>query len=185
MPGWGWVIIIVIVVAVLGGLAWMAWMKSRTNQLRREFGPEYDRTIDESESRRDAESELDARRKRRAAFDVRPLSAASRQRYAKLWVSVQARFVDDPIRSVNDADRLITEVLRERGYPMEEFGQRAADISVDYPDVVANYRSGHEVSVAAAKGSANTDDLRRAMQNYRSLFDELLEPDSREVRRAW
>ena len=124
---------------------------------------------------REAEAELSDRQKRREELDVKPLSPGARERYVELWQATQARFVDDPGGAITEADLLIQQVMRERGYPVEDFEQRAADVSVDHPDVVNNYRAAHGISIAHERERASTEDLRRAMVHYRSLFDDLLE----------
>jgi hypothetical protein len=158
--------------------------RRRTESLRTHFGPEYDRTVDEAGGSRDAESELERRRQRRAQLDIRPLPPGARSRYAEEWRSVQARFVDDPSGAVAQADVLVTQVMRERGYPMDDFDQRAADVSVDHPAVVGDYRSAHEISQRSDAGNAETEDLRQAMVHYRALFEDLLEEDAGEAREA-
>ena len=175
MPIWAWILIAIVVVVVVAIAAWLAWSKRRTDQLKGRFGPEYDRTVAESGGRRKAESELDARRKRRQELNIRPLSTASRQRYLERWRSTQARFVDAPNDAIRDADALVTSVMTERGYPMDDFEQQAADISVDHADVVDNYRAAHGISMANDHGKASTEDLRQGMVHYRALFEELLE----------
>ena len=179
MAGWIWAIIAVAALLALAAIGWVAWSKRRSGALRERFGPEYERTVSQVGDRRRAESELDARRKRRQQLDIRPLSAASRQRYASEWHDAQARFVDDPSVAVREADALVIGVMRERGYPMENFDQRTADVSVDHPNVVQNYRAAHGISMANDQGRASTEDLRQAMVHYRSLFDELLHEDGR------
>jgi len=176
MPAWVWVLIAVGVVAVLAVVLWQALARRRTGKLQRQFGPEYDRAITGAESRRDAEAELQAREERRRRLDVRPLTQAARDRYVETWRMTQAQFVDDPRRAVAAADSLIQSVMSDRGYPVEDFEQRAADVSVDHPNVVENYREGHRLAQASAGGDDSTEALRRAMQHYRALFDELVEP---------
>jgi len=168
-----WVILAIVVVLALVVVGWLWARLRRTEHLQDRFGPEYARTVDEHGDARAAEKELTERESRREKFDIRPLAPESRARYLERWKDVQARFVDDPAPAVADADRLIGEAMRERGYPVDDFDQRAADLSVDYPDVVENYRAGH--SVAAGNGSADTEDMRQAMVHYRSLFDRLVE----------
>jgi hypothetical protein len=124
--------------------------------------------------RRQAEAELEARRKRREQLDVRPLDPASRQRYSEQWAGTQSRFVDSPAEAVREADVLVIQVMRERGYPVDNFEQRSSDVSVDHPHVVENYRSAHAVSLANDQGQAGTEDLRQAMVHYRALFQDLL-----------
>jgi hypothetical protein len=177
MPSWVWVLIPIAVVAVLAVVVWQALARRRTGRLQQQFGPEYDRTLDTTDSKRDAEAELQAREERRQQLEIRPLSQAARDRYLQRWQSVQAQFVDDPRAAVASADSLIQSVMAERGYPVEDFDQRAADISVDHPQVVENYRHGHRFAQASANGSSDsTEDLRQAMRHYRALFDELVEP---------
>ena len=176
MPGWVWVLIAVAVVAVLALVVWQAVARRRTGQLQQQFGPEYDRTVGTAQSKRDAEAELQAREERRQQLEIRPLSQAARDRYLEGWQTVQAQFVDDPRSAVASADSLIQSVMEERGYPVVDFEQRSADISVDHPQVVENYRQGHRLAQASASDSDSTEDLRQAMRNYRALFDELVEP---------
>jgi hypothetical protein len=175
-----WIVLAVVVVVILAGIAWAAAKRRRSSQLQGRFGPEYERTLDESGSRREAESELAARQKRRDKLDIRPLRAASRDRYAESWRGVQTAFVDDPRGAVRDADGLVGRVMQERGYPMDDFEQQAADVSVDHPDVVSNYRSAHDISLRNDDGEATTEDLRQAMVHYRALFEELLVVESPE-----
>ena len=175
MPGWAWALIAVAAILVIALVAWQALRARRTRTLQDRFGPEYDRTIDRADGRRDAEADLEARAKRRDELDIRPLTTASRTRYLDEWQRVQARFVDDPGGAVQESDRVIQAVMRERGYPVDNFDQRAADISVDHPEVVENYREGHRLALSSATGDGTTEELRQAMVHYRGLFDELLE----------
>jgi hypothetical protein len=171
---WVW-IVIALAIVVLAVIGWLVWSNMRTRRLRTTFGSEYDRAVDEAPSQRDAEATLDDRRKRRDDLDIRPLSAEARTRYADDWRAVQARFVDDPVGAVGDADGLVERVMAERGYPMDDFDAQADLISVDYPEVVENYRSAHGIHGAYDRGDASTEDLRQAMVHYRSLFVELLD----------
>jgi hypothetical protein len=184
MPVWGWIVIAVVLVAAAAA-AWWAWNARRSLQLKERFGREYDRTVADTGDRRQAESDLEARRKRRAELDIRQLDPAARQRYVAAWRAAQTRFVDDPGAAIAEADSLVIEVMRERGYPMDDFEQRAADVSVDHPQVVDNYRRAHVISERNTHGAASTEDLRQGMVHYRALFDELLEgsePTAREAR---
>lgn len=174
MPTWAWILIAIAAVVLAGLLAWSTLRARRTRTLREDFGPEYDRTVADAPSKREAEAELDERRKRHEELDVKPLSPEARERYAESWRLTQARFVDDPGAAIAEADVLIQQVMRERGYPVEDFEQRAADVSVDHPEVVNDYRAAHGISIAHEREKASTEDLRRAMVHYRSLFDELL-----------
>jgi hypothetical protein len=178
MPAWVWVVIAAGVVVVLALLAWHAFARRRTGRLQEQFGPEYDRMVGTAESRGEAEAELQAREERREQLEIRPLSSAARYRFFESWQGVQAEFVDDPRAAVSSADGLIRSVMAERGYPVEDFEQRAADLSVDHPKVVENYRQGHRLAEASVSGGSSTEDLRQAMRHYRALFDELVEPDS-------
>jgi hypothetical protein len=174
VDAWVWVLIIVVLLAVALAL-WLAARKKKTDHLQDRFGPEYERTVTASGSRRDAEADLAEREKRRSELAIRPLAPASRERYITSWRDTQARFVDDPAAALSDADRLVQGVMAERGYPVDNFDQRAADISVDHPQVVENYRAGHGISLATEHGEASTEDMRQAMVHYRALFEELLE----------
>jgi hypothetical protein len=176
MPSWVWVVIALAAVVVLAIVVWQALARRRTGQLQEQFGPEYDRTVGTAESKREAEAELQAREERRRELEIRPLPSAARYRYLEAWQGVQSQFVDDPGAAVARADELIQSVMSERGYPVEDFEQRAADVSVDHPQVVENYREGHRLAQSSANGSGSTEDLRQAMRRYRALFDELVEP---------
>ncbi|HYX77189.1 MAG TPA: hypothetical protein VE757_08440 [Gaiellaceae bacterium] len=175
MPSWVWVLIAIGVVVVLALVAWNAYKARQRKGLQERFGPEYDRTVADAPSRHEAESALSEREKRREQLEIKPLDPSSRDRYASRWQNTQAQFVDDPETAVGEADRLIQDVMRERGYPVEDFDQRAADLSVDHPEVISNYRAAHGIAIAHERGKASTEDLRTAMVHYRSLFEELLE----------
>jgi FtsZ-interacting cell division protein ZipA len=168
------VVIAIVALLLVGLVAWM-YARRRSRHLREHFGPEYDRMVRETNSRRRAESELVHREKRVEKLPIRPIPVVERSRYVELWQAQQARFVDDPKAAVADADRLVEEVMRARGYPVGDFEQKAADISVDHPQVVENYRAGHDISLRLQRGRVNTEDLRNAMIHYRALFQELLE----------
>lgn len=163
---------IVVVLAILIGVAVAS--RRRSSQLRGRFGSEYERTLQTTGSKRDAERELAGRVDRRKELNIVPLSESTRQQYLGEWQQVQAHFVDAPVQSVQQADTLVARVMNERGYPVAEFDQRAADISVDHPAVVENYRGAHAVYMNSAQDRANTEDLRNAMTQYRALFEELL-----------
>jgi hypothetical protein len=175
MPVWGWVLIGVGAVLLLALAAWTLVNRRRSMKLRERFGPEYERALDQSSSTREAETELAERQRRREQLHIRPLGRDARDHYADRWQQVQADFVDSPATAVTEADALVTEVMSERGYPMDDFEQRSADVSVDHPEVVESYREGHRLSRLSARGEASTEDLRQALQHYRRLFDELLE----------
>jgi hypothetical protein len=177
--------LIVAIVAI--GIALLAvwYVQSRRREhLRSRFGPEYDRAIREAGSVNKAESVLSNRERRVEKLNIRPLSVEESGRFSATWRAIQARFVDDPKSALTDADSLITEVMSARGYPMSNWDQRVADISVDHPRVVETYRTGHEIAIRHDRGNASTEDLRRAMIAYRELFAELVEPPRDTLRRA-
>jgi hypothetical protein len=167
-----WVLITVIVV-LLAVVGLLVYRQRQSKQLREGFGPEYDRVVAERGDQRAAEAELRERRQRRRSYDIKPLSAADRDRYAERWRAAQAKFVDQPASALTDADALLNEVMRQRGYPVEDFEQRASDVSVDHPEVVEHYREAHSIHSGRRE---STEDLRQAMVHYRALFAELLEP---------
>jgi hypothetical protein len=168
-------IIIAIALVVVAGIAiWLFVRKRRTERLRAKFGgPEYARAVNEGGGRRQAEAGLDKRADRVESLHIRPLGPEDRARFVESWRRVQARFVDSPGGAVTEADQLLGDVMSTRGYPVSDFEQRAADISVDYPMVLANYRSAHEIALRQTRGQASTEELRQAMIHYRTLFDEL------------
>lgn len=168
-------VVVVVVAVVLGGL-WF-YLRRRSDALQDRFGPEYDRVVDEADSRLRGESELRDREKRVDSLDIRPLDPEARRAYQERWQALQQRFVDDPPSAVEEADRFVIEVMRERAYPIEDFEQRASDLSVDHPEVVENYRLAHAIAVEQEKGKADTEDLRQAVVAYRALVEELLEDD--------
>ena len=168
-----WVLVVIVVVLIAAG-ALVLMRQRRSRGLQEGFGPEYDRVVEERGDQRAAESEMLERRKRRDELEIRPLEPQAREEYAERWQATQRRFVDDPGAAVGEADELVSAVMRERGYPLDDFDQRAADVSVDHPVVVENYRAAHGISAANAEGRARTEDLRQAMVHYRALFDELL-----------
>jgi hypothetical protein len=185
MPTWGWIVIaVVVVLAVVAALAAAAARRRKSERIKGRFGPEYERTVEEAGSRRKAESELSARERRREELDIRPLQPAARDRYVQAWRDVQVRFVDMPSESLREADALVTQVMGDCGYPMEDFEQRAADVSVDHPRVVEDYRTAHAISQANDGGRATTEDLRRAMVHYRTLFENLLDAGQGTASRA-
>lgn len=184
MDTWVWLLLIVGVIALTAAV-WFLVRQARTRELHREFGTEYERTMARAGDRGLAESNLRERRERVNALDLRPLSKADHDRFSSEWTKVQAEFVDAPTEAVSDADALIQRVMTTRGYPVEDFDRRAADVSVEHPEVVENYRSAHSIAVKEARepGEGNTEALRKAMVYYRSLFDELLVVDTGEKRR--
>ena len=180
MPVWGGILIAIGAVIVLGAILWAIAGRRRTGHLRERFGPEYNRVVSGSDSKRKAEAELAGREQRRDELEITPLSTESRIRYTEDWKSVQAEFVDEPGRAVARADSLLQQVMQERGYPVEKFDQRAADLSVDHPKVVENYREGHRLATRG-NGGGETEDLRQAMRHYRALFEELVESHEQRV----
>jgi hypothetical protein len=169
------IVIAIIVVAVLAVVAFfLVTRRRKTEHLKQKFGSEYDRLVHQHGDPQRAETVLAAREKRVSHFELRSLPPIERERYAQQWALVQKKFVDDPKGAVNEADLLVTEVMNARGYPMSEFNQRADDISVNYPNAVGNYRAAHDIVVRHGRGQASTEDLRKAMVHFRSLFDELL-----------
>jgi hypothetical protein len=163
------IVLVVVLLAIVGALV---YQRRRSAQLQQGFGPEYDRAVEQHGDQRSAENELRERRERRRRFDIRPLNAVARDRYSERWRATQAQFVDQPASALKDADALLSEVMRERGYPVEDFEQQAADVSVDHPTVVEHYREAHAIQT---RSRASTEDLREAMLHYRALFAELLE----------
>ncbi len=176
MPAWVWVLIAVAVVVVIAAVVWQRAVRRRTEHFREQFGPEYDRAVESADSRKKAEAELASREERREQFELRVLPPSSRRRYVESWRVVQAQFVDDPCTAVASADSLIRSVMHDCGYPVEDFDQRASDLSVDHPDVVEHYREGHRLAEQSARGDDSTEDLRHAMQHYRALFEDLVDP---------
>jgi len=169
------IVLVVIAVAVIAVLAWYLVRERRSKHLRTRFGPEYEYAMREFGNRPKAEEALASREKRIENIRVRTLSHEDQARFADDWRRVQSHFVDDPPASIDEADRLVCDVMRARGYPMSEFEHRAEDLSVDHPHVVRNYRAAHAIAQRHEKGEAGTEDLRQALVYYRDLFDELLE----------
>jgi hypothetical protein len=171
----GQVAVIVACLLVLGGVLVFILQRRRTTRLRERFGTtEYERALAEGGQRRRAEARLEERAKRVESFHLRELSPTDRTRFVEAWEQVQARFVDAPAGAVAEADQLLGDVMAARGYPMGDFEQRAADISVDHPVVIQNYRAAHAIALSHASGQASTEDLRRAMIHYRVLFEDLV-----------
>ena len=174
------VIAVIVAVVVIAAIGFLLARERRSKQLRQRFGPEYDRVLRKEGEVRRAEGVLQMRAKRHDKFSLRPLSESSRLDFAGRWKAVQSQFVDEPKGAVAQADLLVNEVMVARGYPMADFEQRAADISVDHPVVVENYRAANAIARRHNAGEASTEDLRQAMVHYRSLFEELLEDSSAE-----
>jgi hypothetical protein len=175
MDTWVWIVIGVIVAVVVLGLLFSALRTRQSRSLQDQFGREYDRTVDKAGGRREAERELAERQKRHDELELRPLSQDARERYVREWQVTQGRFVDDPTGAVSEADDLVQRVMRDRGYPVDDFEQRAADISVEHPDLVEKYRTANGIAQASERGEASTEDLRHSVRHFRALFVELLE----------
>jgi hypothetical protein len=172
--------LIVLVGAVIVIIAVVAWLyvrkrKNTTADLRQKFGPEYERAVMTHGSERKAEAKLADREKRVEKLNIRDLDSMEHERFYERWEAVQSRFVDSPKGAVAEADDLVSSVMKARGYPVSDFDQRAADISVDHPRVMENYRSAHEIALRVGKDQASTEELRTAMIHYRSLFEELVQ----------
>jgi hypothetical protein len=178
------VIAAVVVLAVVAVAWWMYWQRQRRERLRTHFGPEYDRTVREAGSPEKAEALLAERTKRVRDLKIHRLSREQAEKFAGEWKRIQGMFVDDPDGAVAAADRLVTEVMSARGYPIEDFDTRAADVSVEHPRVVENYRVARALAVRRSRGEAGTEELRQAVVNYRALFDDLLKTDEGAIRRA-
>ena len=172
------IIMAVLVVVMVGAILGLVFVRGRTRRLQGQFGTEYDRTVEATGSEKNAQSQLEERQKHVKALDIQPLSNSDRARYRIEWATVQSKFVDEPGQAIIDADRLITDVMELRSYPVSDFEQRAADISVSYPALVSNYRAARVIAIKNEQHQADTEELRQATIYYRSLFDELvgLEP---------
>ena len=168
------VIVLVIVVIVAAAITAVAYRRKRSSGLEQRFGSEYDRTVEQSDDRRSGEKILREREKRRSQFDVAPLSGADADRYREEWLGVQGGFVDRPAEAVQQADSLVVRMMRDSGYPVDDFDHRVDDISVDHPDVAQHYRDAHAVAVAQLNGTADTEQLRQAVTSYRELVEALL-----------
>jgi hypothetical protein len=181
MPIWSWFFIaaaVVIAIAVVLIVVFSAIARKRTARLKKVFGPEYERAVGGAADRRAGEKELLARERKRKKLDIVALSPDAHATYAERWRAVQTAFVDDPSGAVGDADRLVTRVMRDRGYPIDDFDQRAADISVDHPNVVEHYRAAHTLHLAQQQSDIGTEAQREAFVHYRALFEKLLETDA-------
>jgi hypothetical protein len=166
---------VVVVLVLIALAAWYIVQKRQSERLQQRFGPEYGRTLDALGSRAKAESELKAREERVGKLTIVPLSPSDASVFSQAWANLQASFVDNPKGVVAQADQLVRELMAKRGYPVADFEHRAADISVDHPAVVENYRAAQVIAARDARGEATTEDLRNAVVHYRVLFNELLE----------
>lgn len=175
------IVVVVLLVAVIAiGIPFMR--RQRSEHLREQFGPEYERSLSQTGDRKAAEKDLRERQQRHSSLEIRVLRPEERDRFQESWNSVQRSFVDDPTLALQDADELVTEIMRVRGYPVDDFDRRADDISVDHPDVVHHYREARTIRDASPGGAVNTEQQRRALTSYRSLIEPLL--GSRPPRRA-
>jgi hypothetical protein len=177
MDTWVWIVIAIVAAIVVLAVLFNALRTRRSRSLQDQFGREYDRAVEKAGGRREAERELREREKRHDELELRPLSPDARERYLQQWQAAQGRFVDDPTGAVSEADELVQRVMRDRGYPVDDFEQRAADISVEHPGLVEKYRTADGIARASERGEASTEDLRHSVRHYRALFVELLEVD--------
>jgi len=180
------IVLVIALVVAIGAAAWLYMRNRKTENLQQRFGPEYDRALETHHDQRKAERELENRAERVEHLNIRPLENAERDRFASRWQAVQAQFVDDPASATDDADQLVGEVMATRGYPVGDFEQRAADVSVHHPNVVEHYRAAHTIALRNSRGDADTEQLRQALVHFRVLFDDLLEttaPARTEARR--
>jgi hypothetical protein len=168
------ILVVILIAVAVGVVAWFVIQRQRSVHLKRRFGAEYDRAMNELGGRAKAEAELTKRQKRVAGLTITPLTPADAVRFSQAWNTLQGRFVDNPKGVVTEADLLVRELMAKRGYPMGDFELRAADISVDYPGIVSNYRAAQAIALRNARGEADTEELRKAFVHYRTLFDELL-----------
>jgi len=172
-------IVAAVILLVIGGLLGVLFARrQRTKRLQDKFGSEYERTLNETGDQRQAENELEARLEHVKSLEIRPLSADEIDRFTGEWQSTQTEFVDEPLVSIQKADRLIREVMKSKGYPVEDFEQRAADISVDYPDLVVDYRGLHLIAVKDDEDEVSTEEMRQAMIHGRALFEDLVKKEA-------
>ncbi|MGH9049671.1 MAG: hypothetical protein ACRDY4_08085 [Acidimicrobiia bacterium] len=173
MDTWVWIVIAAAVAIVLIVAVLVVLRRPRRRRLQERLGPEYDRTV-EGQRRGRAERDLDERVKQHDQLEIRPLSPSARERYVRDWEALQSQFVDRPEVAIESADSLVSQVMRERGYPVERFEEQADLVSVDHPHVVDNYRAAHRTYERHSRQSTSTEDLRQALVCYRTLFDELV-----------
>ena len=181
---WQIAVLAIVAVGVLAAIAYWLTSQRRSRHLRDHFGPEYNRTIAETGSRRAAEAELERRENRIRNLEIRPLSASDKQRFREEWVLCQGQFVDDPAGAVNSADELLGDVLRARGYAADNPYDRISDISAAYPRHATRYRFAEDLVTRHRRGHGSTEDLRKAFVHYRALFDEILGGQDEELKRA-
>jgi hypothetical protein len=175
-------LVLIVVVIAVGLILYL--QRRRSEGLRQKFGPEYQRTVTQLGDERKAEAELSAREKRVRQLEIRTLTQEEQARFDESWKTAQARFVDEPSQAAADADLLVQDLMKARGYPVGDFEQRAADISVDHPEVVTNYRAARDIAIRNNAGEATTEDIRQAMVHYRSLFNELLQSNETQMENA-
>jgi hypothetical protein len=181
MPVWEWILIAVavgMVVAVVIVAASVISSRRKSGRLKEHYGGEYERLVSETGSQKTAEKQLTTRERERHELDIVPLTPSALSDFTTRWHEVQTKFVDSPATAVGVADRLVTEVMRERGYPVDDFERRAADISVDHPQIVEDYRAAHAVQLSQQQGDVSTEEQREAFVHYRALFETLLEKAS-------
>jgi len=171
-----YIIIIVVLILVILGLIMgpIFSRRQRSKRYQNKFGPDYDHTVKAMGNEKKAQTEMDDRQKHVDTLIIRPLSLSERERYLAEWKAVQAKFIDQPGQATVEADHLIMEVMQLRNYPVSDFEQRAADISINYPELVSNYRLARAIAIKNEQHKADTEELRQALVYYRSLFDELL-----------
>lgn len=178
MPTWVVVLIVIAAVVVAGAVVWLVTQELQRKRLQRKFGPEYERAVADHDSPRAAQRELAAREKRHNELDIRPLSPQAKERYTEQWAQIQAQFVDRPSPAVAEADRVLTQLMAERGYPTEGYDQQLADLSVKHSKTLDHYRHAHETMVGREHEEKSTEDLREAMVRYRTVFEDLLGDDA-------
>lgn len=172
------IVLIIALVAAIGAAVWLYMRSKRSNGLQERFGPEYDRALETHHDQREAELDLKQRAERVDQLEIRSLDHEERTSFTHRWRSVQAQFVDDPTGATNEADELVGKVMAVRGYPVGDFEQRAADVSVNHPRVVEHYRAAHAIALRNARGDTDTEELRQALVHFRSLFEDLLEVEA-------
>jgi hypothetical protein len=177
-----WVLVGVVIVVAL--VAYFLYRNRRTAALRDTFGDEYDRTVDEAGSRAKAEAALHERQERVAKLEIRPLDERERMEFSRDWRNTKAVFVDSPVEAVHHADRLLSDIMQARGYPMADFDRRYEDLTVDHGEVARHYRDGHDIVMRHGKGQASTEDLRQAMIHFEALFDDLVNEVTGDVQDA-
>ena len=178
------ILIVIVAVALVAGVVLIVLKAQKTRRLRARFGPEYGRAVTESGSAARGEERLAKLEKRVERFSIHPLSTSDRSRFVDAWRSVQAKFVDSPELALQEGDLLVREVMTARGYPVVDFDQQAADLSVNHPSVVEHYRASHEIAERHSEGSASTEDLRQGMIHCRRLFDDLVGEPEPEIART-